>query len=458
MKKLGTFIILILGTFGLFAQLDTSIHLSGINCRNETETLITTHFQTKDCFTICATDKDWNNVLYLKADNLPDGASFSYLEGENGSGAAQLCFTPKIEPDVVDTYRFNIKAYQNANFEGNYNEKEYAIVVYQVIDFKFIYELKNCGEISVQVEPLNDVAVSQWMFNCNGKVIITNGLEPNAVFKNIQNGDTYINVSAIGQTGMGNIKSTSFEYNNGVPFWTNKYEVLQCNNDEVRIDLEDFASKTTEYQWLNFQSPNEKVRFLNSQIDTTYSVIGVDGSCIDTLVFDHKVLNTAQNFTKSEKSGNNPLLVEIDLDGKSDADTFVVNFGDNSFGFYRKNDFPISKIYNEIGSYSISIQSSKYGIRKCSQNFNFNPINIYPTSIELANNSTLKFYPNPSTQNVTIDSNFPILKTYIFDLNGQLLLSSNQKTIDVSMLKSGTYFIKIIALDDTEYVSKMIKE
>jgi hypothetical protein len=67
---------------------------------------------------------------------------------------------------------------------------------------------------------------------------------------------------------------------------------------------------------------------------------------------------------------------------------------------------------------------------------------------EIDDNNTIKIYPNPAKDFITIENSDIILsKIEVLDLSGKIMLkqedNSNKITIDISNLEKGTYFIKI---------------
>ncbi|HHS95515.1 MAG TPA: T9SS type A sorting domain-containing protein [Phaeodactylibacter sp.] len=70
--------------------------------------------------------------------------------------------------------------------------------------------------------------------------------------------------------------------------------------------------------------------------------------------------------------------------------------------------------------------------------------------------SKIRLYPNPATEDLTIDANVPVEQIDIYSANGQLLRSiatnSRRPQIDVSTLQSGFYYLSI---KTTEGVSSM---
>jgi len=84
-----------------------------------------------------------------------------------------------------------------------------------------------------------------------------------------------------------------------------------------------------------------------------------------------------------------------------------------------------------------------------------NPIavGIDESSIE----SKVTFFPNPATTQVQIQTNNTIKTVKIYNLNGQLLLSENNtKTIDVSSLPKGLYFIEIVDNQQQIFKDKLV--
>lgn len=69
----------------------------------------------------------------------------------------------------------------------------------------------------------------------------------------------------------------------------------------------------------------------------------------------------------------------------------------------------------------------------------------------------LTIYPNPASDQITVDSQIEIEKIEVFSLHGNLLKSSLSNQIDVSNLKDGVYFLKIYSGGDFA-MKKIIKE
>lgn len=82
-------------------------------------------------------------------------------------------------------------------------------------------------------------------------------------------------------------------------------------------------------------------------------------------------------------------------------------------------------------------------------------------SIPTFNTSKVKIYPNPISNQMTIESNIEIQKVGIYNLVGQEVIScqptSNSVTIQTNGIESGVYIAKSIMIDGTESISKFIK-
>ena len=76
------------------------------------------------------------------------------------------------------------------------------------------------------------------------------------------------------------------------------------------------------------------------------------------------------------------------------------------------------------------------------------------------NAKIMSIHPNPSSSFVSFDVDSEIKKTTIYNISGELIHTnqSNEKTIDVQHLSSGTYLITVETKDGDNYFSKLIKE
>jgi polyhydroxybutyrate depolymerase len=84
---------------------------------------------------------------------------------------------------------------------------------------------------------------------------------------------------------------------------------------------------------------------------------------------------------------------------------------------------------------------------------------ITPTAVAEKELSKIAIYPNPVLNRLTIESEELIESVTILDLIGKVLMNktTNFKTIDVSVLAKGIYFLKLTT-KNTELVKKFVKE
>ena len=88
------------------------------------------------------------------------------------------------------------------------------------------------------------------------------------------------------------------------------------------------------------------------------------------------------------------------------------------------------------------------------------PVEVTERSL---NSGSLKIYPNPSSDKITIETSEKLQKSYlsIYNLNGMELLKQHilesKSIIDISSLPSGIYLVKVLG-DKTVQIGKIIKE
>lgn len=81
--------------------------------------------------------------------------------------------------------------------------------------------------------------------------------------------------------------------------------------------------------------------------------------------------------------------------------------------------------------------------------------------VNLTSNSQFNFYPNPATDNITINPDFKIKSFAIFDINGAMVMPSNELTankINLTNLPKGIYLLQVSDFDNRIYTQKLIIE
>jgi len=74
------------------------------------------------------------------------------------------------------------------------------------------------------------------------------------------------------------------------------------------------------------------------------------------------------------------------------------------------------------------------------------------------NINELKIYPNPTDYNLTTHIDLILKELFILNLNGEIVLKSQHKEIDVSGLVSGIYIVKCITSENKQYFKKFVKK
>jgi len=80
---------------------------------------------------------------------------------------------------------------------------------------------------------------------------------------------------------------------------------------------------------------------------------------------------------------------------------------------------------------------------------------IQSSNFEKKNEKEVTIFPNPSNTRITISSSDNILKTEVYNLNGQLLKTTKKKVINIKGFLSGEYIVKAY-FDNNEIITKKI--
>lgn len=57
---------------------------------------------------------------------------------------------------------------------------------------------------------------------------------------------------------------------------------------------------------------------------------------------------------------------------------------------------------------------------------------------------TFKLYPNPATEKITVQADVPVQRVIIRDVNGAVILQTEEKEINIQHLSAGIYFVELI--------------
>ena len=91
---------------------------------------------------------------------------------------------------------------------------------------------------------------------------------------------------------------------------------------------------------------------------------------------------------------------------------------------------------------------------------NCNLTNFYLSNIRYSS-TKFSIYPNPASENIFFESNFPVNKIEVYSVLGQkvqTLNSTNLKEINISSLPKGVYFLRVYNTNEKIIVRKFIKQ
>lgn len=74
-----------------------------------------------------------------------------------------------------------------------------------------------------------------------------------------------------------------------------------------------------------------------------------------------------------------------------------------------------------------------------------------PNSVsEISKKNTFHIYPNPAVNNISIVNEQPIRKLELYNVTGQLLLTTDKSVISLENFSSGIYYLKAYLIDGVE--------
>ena len=137
---------------------------------------------------------------------------------------------------------------------------------------------------------------------------------------------------------------------------------------------------------------------------------------------------------------------------RSSADATIVNPGGIS-GFYQTSNVNLSN-----SSY-LAINGSLAGVYDLERAAGMCVRCIKEANASLieSNQPSFSVYPNPATNNVTIESNSAIISIQIVDLTGAIVQIETQNTFSIEHLTNGVYLMSI-KTDDGTVTKRLIKE
>lgn len=139
---------------------------------------------------------------------------------------------------------------------------------------------------------------------------------------------------------------------------------------------------------------------------------------------------------------------EICQDGPPECEVFFTNY----YPFYTDAEIsgdPLSYEIQEVQNKRTLIVTNLEGDQAIYSN---QFLSVEDTSSKLA-----VVYPNPVSEKLVIESNYPVKKATVYTLNGKLVIETLSSTMDFSQLPKGAYFLEIVNEHGKE-IHKIIKK
>ena len=156
------------------------------------------------------------------------------------------------------------------------------------------------------------------------------------------------------------------------------------------------------------------------------------------------------DFTYTPNTGTLPLSVYF-TNNTNNAITYLWDFGDAN----TSTDVNPYHVYNSAGTYNVKLVAFN-GLCKDSVIVN-NAIDILTNTENVFVNNNLTFYPNPTTDIITI-SDIKFEKIEILSMQGKkiFVVKNNKNIIDLSQVDKGIYIAKIL-IDNKVLFKKIVK-
>lgn len=113
------------------------------------------------------------------------------------------------------------------------------------------------------------------------------------------------------------------------------------------------------------------------------------------------------------------------------------------------NNYPFTVTQLSENQYSLDIYSP------ANDRMNFRNSNLSTT---IFTNNKVQVYPNPSSDKVIISSIDKVNSIFIYNNNGQKVIETSNKEINVSNLSSGIYVLKVFDVNNVATIIKLVKQ
>jgi hypothetical protein len=272
-------------------------------------------------------------------------------------------------------------------------------------------------------------------------------LSPNSYY----NGDDFKGGFKSGDAFFTNMYDSTFG-----PYWEG-FSVSNMKDDSTSGYLNQYSAISGGGN----NSENYGILYAEGKIKLMGSAIGksVSGFYITNGTYAYYDMLNGSTFSKKfgGSTGNDPDYLRVVISAWKEsgnaADTsievYLADFrnSDNSKDFILKDwqwvDLKAFGVVDSFGFYFESSDTGDFGINTpryfCIDNFNGTPTGLAKNKEEIS----FTLFPNPTKNMLEIASEKSFDKVRIFDLNGRELIETNSNKVDVSLLPSGLYVLRI---------------
>lgn len=428
--------------------------ISGINCKEAKTGTVYLDACAGEmlCFTVCTDDKDTADLITISGSTGIDGATFTIVNEGDKHETGRFCWTPTDAQASTTPYTFVVTAKDNDN-PVNTTQRTFSITVKETPKARYDTLTYDCASQRFTATKSGNVNISQYMWNLSGRVVVRRGGDADTVYHNYKySGKKPFSLTLIGANGCNQIYEDTFKNPEFVSIKTTD-NLTACAGATVQLSAKvSKAFGSFDVSWSTrdeFKNKGGNTSITVGRYDTFVIARVEDAYCThaDTtfirvnqpVMFD---LGRDVSILTGEEHEFRPTIFIDTLD----ADSVL------SYNWY-KDDLTNSisnmpfLVANESATYFLIIADSL----KCASMDSMvlrvgNTSSIGDKESLINYQSNFKVYPNPAHKNVLVQFDLERAYLEIFDISGQLVLSSrvvNKQTIDVSELSKGSYFMQL---------------